>query len=675
MYRLFYVVLLALSFQFSFSQIEKTPFQALDVFELEWASDPQISPNGTQIVYKRNGFDIMTDEPKGNLWIINADGTSHRKLTTREVNESQPRWSPSGDRIAFTSTTEAGSELYMYWVNTGQIAKLSQLEKSPASLTWSPDGKHLAFTMFVPQELPVIIKMPAKPKGANWAKPVRITDRLKHEADGRGYLEPGFTHIFTMPADGGTPRQITSGNFNHSGNFSFAPNGQTIYFSGNRSDNWEYEFRNSEVYKVDVNTRAITALTTQNGPDYSPKVSPDGKTIAFLSYEDKMQAFQTTKLNIMNVDGSKRRVLSTNLDRSVNNISWDSSGKGLYFTYDDKGNSKVAYISNSGKITKHADNMGGTTLGRPYASGSYSVSKNGVIAFTQSTPDYPADLAVIQNKKVANRITRLNDDVLAFRTLGTTEEVWYKSSFDGRDLQGWIVKPPFYDPSKKYPLLVENHGGPILNYGDRFTAEIQLYAADGYVVFYPNPRGSTSYGEEFANLLYHNYPGEDYIDVMDGVDYLVEKGIVDNNKLYVTGGSAGGIMTTWMIGKNNRFKAAVVTKPVINWISKTLVADNYYAYADTRLPGQPWENFETYWKFSPISLVGNIETPTMLMVGMEDLRTPPSEAKQLYHALKLRKIETVLVEIPGAAHGIARKPSNLISKVAHTLAWINRYND
>lgn len=163
MYRLFYVVLLALSFQFSFSQTEKTPFQALDVFELEWASDPQISPNGTQIVYKRNGFDIMTDEPKGNLWIINADGTSHRKLTTREVNESQPRWSPSGDRIAFTSTTEAGSELYMYWVNTGQIAKLSQLEKSPASLTWSPDGKHLAFTMFVPQEAPVIIKMPAKP--------------------------------------------------------------------------------------------------------------------------------------------------------------------------------------------------------------------------------------------------------------------------------------------------------------------------------------------------------------------------------------------------------------------------------------------------------------------------------------------------------------------------------
>ncbi|WP_034042663.1 S9 family peptidase [Wocania ichthyoenteri] len=656
-------------------QIKKEPFKPLDVFQLEWVSDPQISPNGTQIIYRRNGFDIMKDKAKGNLWITNTDGTSHRKLTSREVNESQACWSPNGDRIAFASSTEEGSELYMFWVNSGQIAKLSQLEKSPASLTWSPDGKQLAFTMFVSEKAPVVIKMPAKPKGAIWAKSARITDRLKHEADGKGYMEPGFTHIFTIPADGGTPRQITSGNYNHSGNFSFSLNGQTIYFSANRSDNWEYEFRNSEVYKVDISTKNINALTTQNGPDYSPKVSPDGKTVAFLSYKDKVQTFQTTQLNIMNSDGSKRRIISSNLDRSVSNISWDNSGKGLYFTYDDKGNSKVAHITIPGEITKLADNLGGTTIGRPYASGTYSVSKNGDIAFTQSTPNHPADLAVIQNKKSIKRITNLNEDVLNFCELGQTEEVWYKSSFDDREIQGWIVKPPFYDASKKYPLLVENHGGPILNYGDRFTAEIQLYAAEGYVVFYPNPRGSTSYGEEFANLLYNNYPGEDYNDVMDGVDYLVEKGIVDNNKLFVTGGSAGGIMTAWIIGKNNRFKAAVVAKPVMNWISKTLVADNYFGYANSRYPGQPWENFETYWKFSPISLVGNIETPTMVMVGMNDLRTPPSEAKQLYHALKLRKIETVLVEIPDASHGIASKPSNLISKVGHTLAWFDKFNE
>ncbi|TVZ55043.1 dipeptidyl aminopeptidase/acylaminoacyl peptidase [Lutibacter sp. Hel_I_33_5] len=674
MKRIFFIVFYLISLQIVVSQNEKLPFQQLDVFSLEWVSDPQISPDATQVVYRRTGFDIMKDTSKGNLWIINTDGSSHRKLTSREVNESQARWSPNGDRIAFVSTTKEGSELYMYWVNTSKIAKISQLEMSPSSITWSPDGKQIAFTMFKAEKSPVVIKMPKKPKGAKWAKSARITDRLKHEADGRGYLKPGFTHIFTIPAEGGTPRQLTSDTYNHRGSLSFSPDGTFIYFSANRVKDWEYKFRNNEVYKIHTATKKITVLTSQNGPDYSPKVSPNGKKVAYLGFKDKVQTHQNRVLNIMDTNGNNQKVVSKKFDNSISNISWDKKGKGLYFTYDEKGNSKVGYISLNGKITKLADNLGGTTIGRPYASGSYSVANNGTLVYTQTRPEYPAELAVIQDNKSVKLITNLNEDVLSYRELGVTEEVWYKSTFDGRNIQGWIVKPPNYDASKKYPLIVENHGGPILNYGDRFSAEMQLYAADGYVVFYPNPRGSTSYGEEFGNLLYNNYPGEDYNDVMDGVDYLVKKGLVDNDKLFVTGGSAGGIMTAWMIGKNNRFKASAVVKPVMNWISKTLVADNYYGYANSRYPGQPWENFDTYWKFSPLSLVGNIETPTMVMVGMNDLRTPPSEAKQLYHALKLRKIETILVEIPEASHGIARKPSNLISKVAHVLAWFKDYN-
>lgn len=649
-------------------------FEYLDVFDLQYASDPQIRPQGDWIVYRRMGFDILKDQAQGNLWMIRTDGTDHQKMTSREVSESSPIWSPDGQRLAFVSATEEGSEIYLYWLESGKFARLTQLPAGPGSLSWSPDGKQLAFTMNVPEKAPVIAKLPAKPKNAQWAGAPRITDRVYHEADGRGYIPPGYSHIFLIPSEGGAARQVSSGNYNHRGPISWSSDGGALYFSGNRSEDWEYDFRNSEIYRLNLKSGAIDALTESQGPDRGASVSPDGKYIAYTGYTDRVQAHQTSELRIMNADGSGKRTLTASLDRNVSNLTWDSKSKGIYFSYDDKGNSKIAYIPLSGNVKKLADNLGGTSIGRPYGGGSFSLSAEGTLAYTFTRPEFPADIAVVKPKdKAPGRITQLNRGLLDQRKLGKVEELWYTSTVDGRDIQGWIVYPPDYDANKKYPFLVENHGGPISNYGDRFTAEIQLYAAAGYIVFYPNPRGSTSYGEEFANLLYNNYPGDDYQDVMDGVDACIAKGIAHEDQLFVTGGSAGGIMTAWMIGKNDRFEAAVVAKPVMNWISKTLVADNYFGYANSRYPGQPWENFEGYWKFSPLSLVGNIKTPTMVMVGMNDLRTPPSEAKQLYHALKLRKIETVLVEIPEASHGIANRPSNLISKVAHTLAWMEKY--
>jgi dipeptidyl aminopeptidase/acylaminoacyl peptidase len=671
-FRFFTFILLLISIQLT-AQIKKN-FEALDVFQLEYANDPQISPDGNTIVYRRTGFDIMKDGSKGDLWLLSSDGRTHEKLTSRAFNESQGRWSPSGDRIAFVSKGDHGSEIYVYWMVSGALAKLTQLENSPSSISWSPNGESIAFTMKVNAKAPVIAKMPAKPKDAKWAKAPRITDRLKHEADGSGYLKPGFTHIFTIPSEGGSARQLTSGDFNHRGSLSWSPDGEHIYFSANRNENWEYEFRNSEVYSLNVASGSIAALTDRNGPDSSPKISPDGKHIAYTGYKDKVQTYQVQTLQMMDANGSNKKTISGKLDRDVRNIVWASDSMGLYFMYNDLGITKIGYIDLTGNVTDIVSNVGGTTLGRPYASGSFSVAIDGSLVYTMSRSDSPSDLVIVSNKeRTTQTITSLNDDLLPFRSLGEVEEIWYKSSVDKRDIQGWVVYPPNHKKGTKLPLLVENHGGPILNYGPHFSAEIQLYAAAGYAVFYPNPRGSTSYGEEFGNLLYNNYPGDDYNDVMDGVDELIKQGIADENKLYVTGGSAGGIMTAWIIGKNNRFKAAVVAKPVMNWISKTLTADNYYGYANSRYPGQPWENFENYWKFSPISLVGNVETPTMVMVGMNDLRTPPSEAKQLYHALKLRKIETVLVEIPEASHGIAARPSNLITKVAHTLAWFEKF--
>ncbi len=675
MKQLIFIFLLTMALPLS-GQIE-SKFDYLDVFQLEYANQPLLSPNGAYIIYERTGFDIMKDGTKKALWIVSTDekGT-HHKLTSREVNEGGAQWSPNGDRIAFVSKTEEGSEIYVYWTATGNVARLTQLEQSPSNLAWSPDGKQIAFTMTVKEKPPVLAKMPEKPKGAKWADTPRITDRLKHEADGSGYIDPGFTHIFLIPAEGGSPRQVTSGAFNHGGNLSWSKKGHKIFFSGNRNPNWEYEFRNSEVYAIDISTGQFETLTDRQGPDDEPKVSPDGTMIAYLGYEDKVQAYQVMQLQVMDVNGTQKRVISKTLDRDITTAEWAADSKGFYVQYNDWGLTKIGYMDLNGKLTEYVDNVGGTSLGRPYSGGSFSVSQTGKITYTISYPNRPADVALLEKPNAKPKVlTALNEDLLQHKKMASVKEVRYKSSVDGRDLQGWLMYPTHFDENKKYPLIVENHGGPILNYGPFFSAELQLFAAQGYFVFFPNPRGSTSYGEEFGNLLFNNYPGEDYNDVMDGVDEVLKIGKINSEELFVTGGSAGGIMTAWIIGKTHRFKAAVVVKPVMNWISKTLTADNYFGYADSRYPGQPWENFENYWKFSPISLVGNVETPTMVMVGMNDLRTPPSEAKQLYHALKLRKIETVLVEIPEASHGIANRPSNLITKVAHILAWFDKYKD
>ena len=669
----FFILLFIISFKFSsFSQNTKAVFTDLDVFDLQYVKNPQISPDGSQIVYRRMTFDILKDRAVGNLWMINSSGINNQKLTSRESSEYGAIWSPNGDRLAFISLTDEGPEIYMYWKNTSKFAKISQLEGSPSNLVWSSNGKDLAFTMKVKTAPPVLVKMPKKPKGAKWAKTARITDRLYHESDGQGYIDTGFTHVFLISSEGSGIAQLTSGEFNHRGPLSWSNDNSKVYFTSNRSDSWEYDFRNSELYSVNVENYRIMALTDRKGPDFNPKESPNGKYVAYLGYNDKIQAYQNTQLSIMDTDGKNKRVLSLNVNSSINSYQWDSNNKGIYYSYDKFGDTKIAYLNLDGFSSDLAENLGGNSIGRPYGGGSFSVSNNGVIAYTNTSYKHPSELTIVKDNK-SKQITNLNSQLLENRTLGKVEEIWYKSSFDNRDIQGWVVYPPNYDSSKNYPFLVENHGGPISNYGSRFSAEMQLFAAAGYVVFYPNPRGSTSYGEEFANLLHHNYPAEDYIDVMDGVDFCINKGIAKEEKLYVTGGSAGGLMTAWIVGKNNRFEAAVVVKPVMNWISKTLTADNYFQYSDTRLAGQPWDNFQEYWDFSPISLVGNIQTPTMVMVGMEDLRTPPSEAKQLYHALKLRKIPTVLVEIPEASHGIANRPSNLITKVAHVLAWLKKY--
>ncbi len=653
---------------------ELRPFERMDVFDLEWVSDPQVSPDGERVVYLRNGMDVMTDGRWTRLWLADVDGGENVPLTGRDINESNPAWSPDGSRVAFTSKTEHGTEIFVVWVDTGKLSRLTQLNRTPKGLSWSPDGSQIAFRMLVPENPVVLVTAPKKPDDAEWAAEPRVTARLKYETDGAGYMEPGAEQFFVISALGGAPRQVTGGNYRHSGKPQWLQDGKALVFSGNRNDDWEIKFRNSEIYRVDIDSGEVTPLTDRDGPDSGPVVSPDGRKIAWWSYEDKVQTYQVAKLNVMNADGSDKRELLSEFDRSVSGLAWKGDSRGIFYQFDEYGDTKIGFTTLSGRSRTVAENLGGTTIGRPYGGGSFSVGGNDTIAYTHVTPYRPAELAIVERRDdEPSIISSFSSSLLQWRDLGQVEEIRYTSSVDGRDLQGWIVTPPGYDPSQPYPLLVENKGGPISNYGPRFSPEVQLYAAAGYVVFYPNPRGSTGYGEAFANLLYHDYPGDDYQDVMDGVDALIESGVTTEDRLYVTGGSAGGIMTAWIIGKNNRFRASAVVKPILNWISKTLIADNYFMYADYRYPGQPWENIETYMKFSPISLVGNVETPTMVMVGTADLRTPISESKQLYGALKIRGIDTVLVEVPDAPHNIAGRPSQLITKIDHILAWFDKY--
>jgi len=664
--------LMITTFGVSALHAQRAPLANEDIFDIEYASDVQISPDATTVAYVRYAMSIMRDRREGRLWLVSADGSVHRKLTSEDRSESSPRWSPDGTRIAFVSGSDEGSEVYVYWVETGQIARLTQLDRSPGGIAWSPDGLQIAFTMLVPEAWPVFAAMPRKPAGAEWADPPIVETRVRHEADGSGVIEPGFQHIFVIPADGGSPRQITSGDFQH-GVPVWAADGSSILFSANRRPGWEWELDQSDVYRVSLNDGVTVPLTSREGPDSEQVVSPDGSRVAFTSFEDRVRTYQTQNLHLMRADGSDKSVLLGELDRSVTGLVWAADGSGVYFSYEDEGVTKVAFTTTDGDWRVVARNLGGTSVGRAYGGGNYSVARDGTVAFTYTRSDDPSEVALVTPDGRQRIITRLNGDLKSRTRLATAEMFWTESSHDGRPIQSWILHPPGFDPDEQYPLLLEIHGGPVSNYGDRFAAEFQLYATAGFVVVYSNPRGSTGYGEEFGDLLYHNYPGNDYDDLISAVDAVIERGYIDEDQLYVTGGSAGGIMTAWIVGHTNRFRAAVATKPVVNWISKTLVADNYNGYMHRRYPGTPWENPEAYWAFSPLSVVGDIETPTMVMVGTADLRTPLSEAKQLYHALTLRHIDTALVQIPGAYHNISNRPSQLIAKVINTVAWFDRY--
>ena len=664
---LMFVTVLSINATENFSK-----FEPMDVFDLEWASDPRVSPDGKTVVYVRKSNDIMKDRERSNLWQVSVDGTNHRPLYSGLNNIRSPRWSPNGEKLAFISNETGSQQIHVRWIDNGETALISQLRASPSNLSWSPDGKWFAFTMNVKAPSETIAEPREKPEGASWAKgPITVTT-TQYQYDGQGIVAPAYRHVFIVPADGGTARQLTRGNFNHYGSLAWSSDSKHIFFSAYRSDDWELVSDEADIYSVSIISSKIKQITNQPGAERSPVISPNGQYIAFTKEERRPLAYSPDRIAIMDLDGKNIRILSEDLDGDGNNLMWASDSKSIYYAYDERGIRKIGRATIKGKLSSVIAGLGGTTIGRPYLSGGFHALNN-IIAFTHGTSDRPANVAMIIDDQI-KILTNLNEDILAHRELGTVNEIKYQSSFDGQEIQGWYITPPDFDPAKKYPLILEIHGGPHLAYGPYFSAELQIMAAAGYIVFYDNYRGSLSYGEDFALLLQYKYSSkEDFADHMSGIDSLIELGFVDDANLFIAGGSAGGIATAYAVGLTDRFNAAVAAKPVINWLSKPLTADSMVGQIYHQFPGPPWEHLEHYWKRSPLSLMGNVTTPTMLLTGEDDRRTPISETEQFYQALRLRGIDSAMVRLPDTSHGIASRPSRLITKVDHILAWFERY--
>ena len=641
-------------------------------WDWETAGDPQISPDGKQIIYARGWRDKMNDRSRSSLWIMNADGSKNRFLT----EGGSPRWSPDGTRIAFTRDGEPrGSQIFVRWMDAeGATTQITRVDRTPSSIAWSPDGQSIAFTMLVPKRDTWNIRLPQRPEGARWTETPRIIERATYRFDRVGFLEEGYRHAFLVPATGGTPRQITSGDYDHAGgvasggvqqgSLAWTPDGKEILFTSLREPDWELAWRESEIYAVNVKDKSIRQLTRRKGPDNEPEVSPDGKWVAYTGYDWTDDTYITSKLYVMGIDGSNPRLLTGSFDRTPANLTWAPDGSGIYFTADDQGSRNVHFASLQGQVRA-------VTQGKHILSLS-SVNPNGQAAGTLTSPQRPSDVISFSLARPADlkQLTSVNEDLLADVKLGEVEEIWY-TSLDNFRIQGWLVKPPDFDPKNKYPLMLSIHGGPHAMYGVGFSFEWQEHAANGYLVLYTNPRGSTGYGSAFGNAIKNAYPSKDYDDLMKGVDEVIARGYVDTRNLFVYGCSGGGVLTAWTVGHTDRFAAASSNCPVTNWISFVGTTDGPRWYRN--FAKYPWEDPSEHLKRSPLMYVGNVKTPTMLMTGVNDLRTPISQTEEYYEALKVRKVPTAMVRFNDEFHGTTSRPSNFCRTQLYLRYWFDKY--
>ena len=632
-------------------------------YDMETISGSHISPDGSNIVFSRGFVDKMKDQDRSSLWIIDYAGTKLRELSSGPWRDSAPVWSPDGKRIAFLSDRDGTTQIHVMWADTRETLQLTRVERTPTSFEWSPDGKWILYTAFIPDETPLLtVVMPKLPRGATPAKGAVIVDRLSWGSDGVGPTTKGYTHVFLVDANqGGTPSQLTTGNYSHTG-ARFSADGKTVFVSGIRKPDAEYLRGDSEIYSVDIASGEIKTLTDRKGPDTGPTPSPSGRYVAYVGSDDRKYTNNVGSLYLMDAQGGGKRTWVGNLPSTPANLVWAEDSSGLYYSMEERGSANLYFAPIDHPVRKVTDGVHVLT--------GVTVARNGQAAAVRTSVHEPGSLVTFDVKNPKPRkIVDVNEDILAGRKLAEVEEMWVTSK-DGLKVQGWLMKPTNFEAGKKYPLLLYIHGGPWSMYNVGFNWSWQNFAANGYAVLYMNPRGSTGYGQDFVNGIQYSYPGKDYDDLMAGVDGAIAKGYVDERNLFVCGGSGGGVLTAWIVGHTNRFTAAVSMRPVIDWHSFVGNTDSANWY--NQFQKYPWEDPMEYAVRSPLHYVANVTTPTMVMTGEADLRTPITQSEEYYRALKMLKKDTLLVRMPDEFHGW-RRPTHKMLQQLYLMAWFEKY--
>jgi dipeptidyl aminopeptidase/acylaminoacyl peptidase len=628
--------------------------------------------------------DRKTEKKYSNLWLVPTGRGKARQFTFGDQSDRSPRWSPDGRTIAFISNRddEKQPQIYLIPFDGGEARQLTDLQGSVGGMEWSPDGRKLLLS-FRKKEAEAIEreKDPAKKELGVVS---RRYDRIFYRMDGAGYLPHEQWHIWTVDGASGKATQLTDSDKFDEGGACWSPDGKQIAFVANRSDNPDLTPDEQEIYVMDVDGRNERHITTAiPGPKGALSWSPDGRYLAYIAWKGGGEWWRNNNLYITALDGSEPgRILTDSYDIYVGNNSladcgdhpaqrprWSADGRQLYFQVTRHGRTKLSRIDLDGQNL--TDIIDQPALVNDYAWN----EKAGQWVYMAAHIDAPDEIFACDADGQNERpLTRLNAPLFKKIDLIPAEEVWFKGS-DDNDLQGWIVKPPDFDPAKKYPSIMQIHGGPWLQYGHGLMHEMYFLAAQGYVVFYGNPRGGQGYGEAHSSAIADNWGDKDYQDLMRWADYMAAQPYIDPERMGVAGGSYGGYMTTWIIGHTQRFKAAVAMRVVSNLISMWGSSDFNYAFQHSFGGKPPWENFDNFWRQSPMKYIGNAVTPTLVIHSEQDLRCQLEQGQQVYTALKYMGVPSEFVIFPEESHGLSRigRTDRRIARLNHILRWFNAY--